>query len=83
MSPSIFYTNYKTLTVGKVNCDFNSLGSALFSITDNNINTRYLIKIESGISEMEFGSRGAKFELIPTENFILPPTQAFCIDIVQ
>lgn len=47
----IFYTNYKTLTVGKVNCDFNSLGSALVSITDNNINTRYLIKVESGIYE--------------------------------
>lgn len=47
----IFYTNYKTLTVGKVNCDFNSLGAALFSITDSNINTRYLIKVESGIYE--------------------------------
>ena len=51
----LFTTNYKTLTVGKVNCDFNSLGSALFSITDSNINTRYLIKVESGIYEESSG----------------------------
>jgi hypothetical protein len=46
-----FYTNYKTLTVGKINCDFISLQYALNSITDNNSNTRYLVKIESGIYE--------------------------------
>ena len=44
-----FYTTYKTLKVGKVNCNYNSLSSALDSITDNSSNTRYLIKIESGI----------------------------------
>ena len=50
ISPSAtFYTNYKTITVGKVNCDFNSLQYALNSITDNTSNTRYNIKVESGI----------------------------------
>ena len=42
-----------------------------------------MIGLVNGISEMEFGSRGANFELIPTDDFILPPTQAFCIYIVQ
>jgi hypothetical protein len=50
ISPSfVFYRNYKTLTVGKVNCDFNNLYNAMSSITDNNSMTRYLIKIQSGI----------------------------------
>ena len=37
----------------------------------------------NGVSENEFGSRGANFELIPTDHFILPATQASRIDIVQ
>ena len=45
----VFYSNYKTITVGKVNCDFTNLYSAINSITDNSYNTRYLIKIQSGI----------------------------------
>ena len=50
ITPSFtFNTNYKTFTVGKVNCNFTSLTSAIDSITDNSSNTRYLIKIESGI----------------------------------
>jgi len=50
ISPSfVFYRNYKTLTVGKVNCDFNNLYNAMTSISDNNSMTRYLIKIQSGI----------------------------------
>ena len=50
ISPSfVFYTNYKTLTVGKVNCDFTSLYNAMNSIGDNSSNNRYLIKIQSGI----------------------------------
>ena len=49
IAPSfVFYTNYKTLTVGKVNCDFTSLYNAMYSITDNSSNNRYLIKIQSG-----------------------------------
>ena len=50
ISPSyVVYTNYKTITVGKANCDYTSLYNAMNSITDNSINTRYLIKIQSGI----------------------------------
>ena len=50
ISPSyVFYTNYKTITVGKANCDYTSLYNAMNSITDNSSNTRYLIKIQSGI----------------------------------
>ena len=50
ITPSFtFNTNYKTFTVGKANCNFTSLTSAIDSITDNSSNTRYLIKIESGI----------------------------------
>ena len=45
----LFYTNYKTITVGKINCDFTSLYNAMNSIYDNSYNTRYLIKIQSGI----------------------------------
>lgn len=45
----IVYTNYKTITVGRVNCDYNSLYNAMISITDNSSSTRYLIKIQSGI----------------------------------
>ena len=45
----VFYTNYKTITVGKVNCDFTSLYNAMNSIGDNSSNNRYLIKIQSGI----------------------------------
>ena len=43
------YTNYKTITVGKANCDFTSLYNAMNSITDSSSITRYLIKIQSGI----------------------------------
>ena len=50
ISPSkLFYTNYKTIRVGKTNCDYTSLQTALNSISDNNSNTRYNIKVESGI----------------------------------
>ena len=44
-----FYNNYKTITVGKVNCNFNSLYNAMNSISDNNLTTRYLIKVQSGV----------------------------------
>jgi hypothetical protein len=50
ITPSyVYYTNYKTITVGKANCDYNSLYNAMNSITDSSSNTRYLIKIQSGI----------------------------------
>jgi len=52
ISPShSYFTNYKTITVGKANCDFNSLYSAMnsISVNDTSYNSRYLIKIESGI----------------------------------
>jgi len=50
INPSyVVYTNYKTITVGKANCDYNSLYNAMESIEDNSFNTRYLIKIQSGI----------------------------------
>jgi len=45
----IVYRSYKTLTVGKINCDYNNLNDAMLSIVDNSSNTRYLIKIQSGI----------------------------------
>ena len=43
------YRSYKTITVGKINCDYNTLNDAMLSIVDNSSNTRYLIKIQSGI----------------------------------
>ena len=50
ISPSyVVYTNYKTITIGQINCDYNSLYNAMNSINDNSSNTRYLIKIQSGI----------------------------------
>ena len=50
ISPSyVFYSNYKTITVGIANCDYTSLYNAMYSISDNSSNTRYLIKIQSGI----------------------------------
>jgi hypothetical protein len=36
----VFYTNYKTLTVGKAHCDYTSLYTAINSINDNSSNTR-------------------------------------------
>jgi hypothetical protein len=50
INPSyVTYTNYKTITVGKANCDYTSLYNAMNSISDSSSNTRYLIKIQSGI----------------------------------
>jgi hypothetical protein len=50
ITPSyIFYTTYKTITVGKANCNYSSLVDAMNSITDSSSNTRYIIKIQSGI----------------------------------
>ena len=45
----IFYNDYKTISVGKVNCNFNSLYNAMNSISDNSHINRYLIKIQSGV----------------------------------
>ena len=42
-----FYNDYKTISVGKVNCNFNSLYNAMNSISDNSSINRYLIKIQS------------------------------------
>ena len=44
-----FYNDYKTISVGKVNCNFNSLYNAMNSISDNSSTNRYLIKIQSGV----------------------------------
>jgi len=44
-----FYNDYKTIIVGKVNCNFNSLYNAMNSISDNSSNNRYIIRIQSGI----------------------------------
>ena len=44
-----FYNDYKTIRVGKVNCNFNSLYNAMNSIGDNSSTNRYLIKIQSGV----------------------------------
>ena len=44
-----FYNDYKTISVGKVNCNFNSLYNAMNSISDNSSINRYLIKIQSGV----------------------------------
>ena len=50
ISPSyVYYSNYKTITVGRINCDYTTLYHAMNSINDNTSNTRYLIKIQSGI----------------------------------
>ena len=50
ISPSyVFYSNYKTITVGKANCDYTNLVDAMESINDNSTKTRYLIKIQSGL----------------------------------
>jgi len=50
ITPSrILYTKYKTITVGKENCDYTLLSTALEDITDNSANNQYLISINSGV----------------------------------
>jgi len=56
ITPSrILYTRYKTITVGKENCDYTLLSTALADITDNSENNQYLISINSGLyQEQEY-----------------------------
>lgn len=81
ISPSyIFYNNYKTITVGKVNCDYNSLYNAMNSISDNTLNIRYIIKIQSGIyheTQTITCKQYVDIEGISTDNTILQFYQAF------
>jgi hypothetical protein len=50
ITPSrIIYTNYKTITVGKANCDYTLLSTALADINDSSATNQYNIQIESGI----------------------------------
>lgn len=50
ITPSrILYTKYKTITVGKENCDYTLLSTALSDITDNSETNQYNIQIQSGV----------------------------------
>ena len=48
-SARINYTNYKTITIGAVNCNYTNLTDAMATITDATARNPYLIQIESGI----------------------------------